>query len=112
MRRSIRHRHAHPRRHAGPLALALLLALAGHPALAEPRHATVEDCAACHGLDGIARDSEVPHLAGQNERYLFNQMMAFRSGKRAHKEMRYMARTMSVEEIAALAAYYAALPPR
>lgn len=84
----------------------------GYPALAEPRHATVEDCAACHGLDGIARDTEVPHLAGQNERYLFNQMMAFRSGKRVHKEMRYMARTMSVDEIAALAAYYAALPPR
>jgi len=112
MRRSIRKRHARPRRHVGPLTLALLLALAGTPALAEPRHATVEDCAACHGRDGIARDSEVPHLAGQNERYLFNQMMAFRSGKRAHKEMRYMARTMSVEEIAALAAYYAALPPR
>ncbi len=39
-------------------------------------------------------------------------MMAFRSGKRAHKEMRYMARTMTVDEIAALAAYYAALPSR
>lgn len=92
--------------------MALALVFAGTPALAEPRRATVEDCAACHGLDGIARDTEVPHLAGQNERYLFNQMMAFRSGKRVHKEMRYMARTMSVEEIAALAAYYAALPPR
>ncbi|RDJ27907.1 hypothetical protein DWF00_12040 [Bosea caraganae] len=66
----------------------------------------------CHGPDGIAPDSEVPHLAGQNERYLFNQMMAFRSGKRAHKEMRYMARQMSPTEIGALAAYYAALPPR
>ena len=93
------------------LALALA-ALAGGPVMAEPRTTTVENCAACHGQDGIARDTEVPHLAGQNERYLFNQMMAFRSGKRAHKEMRYMARNMSVEEIAALAAYYAALPPR
>jgi cytochrome c553 len=87
------------------------LAIAG-PAAAEPRRTTVEDCAACHGLDGIARDTEVPHLAGQNERYLFNQMMAFRTGKRAHKEMRYMARAMSIEEIAALAAYYASLPMR
>ncbi|MDP3319929.1 MAG: c-type cytochrome, partial [Bosea sp. (in: a-proteobacteria)] len=77
------------------------------PAMAEPRRSATEDCAACHGLDGIARDTEMPHLAGQNERYLFNQMMAFRSGKRAHKEMRYMARQMSVEEIAALAAHYA-----
>ncbi|KPF73121.1 hypothetical protein IP69_00705 [Bosea sp. AAP35] len=98
-------------RGAGLLALALAT-LAGGPAMAEPRATTVENCAACHGVDGIARDTEVPHLAGQNERYLFNQMMAFRSGKRVHKEMRYMARNMSVEEIAALAAYYAALPPR
>lgn len=92
------------------LAVAALLTVS--PAPAEPRGSSVDDCAACHGVDGIARDTEVPHLAGQNERYLFNQMMAFRSGKRRHKEMRYMARTMSVEEIAALAAYYAALPPR
>lgn len=82
------------------------------PACGEPRRTTVEHCAACHGVDGIARDTEVPHLAGQNERYLFNQMMAFRAGKRPHKEMRYMARAMSVQEIAALAAYYASLPMR
>lgn len=87
-------------------------ALAAGAALAEPRSSPVEACAYCHGVDGIARDTEVPHLAGQNERYLFNQMMAFRSGKRVHKEMRYMARQMSPEEIGALAAYYAALPPR
>lgn len=95
--------------------IASLIAAAGlfaSPALADPRPPTVEDCAACHGLDGIARDSEVPHLAGQNERYLYNQMVAFRSGKRVHKEMRFMARTMTLDEIAALAAYYAALPPR
>lgn len=94
-----------------PPVAALLLALAA-PAAAEPGPAGIEGCMPCHGADGIARDSEVPHLAGQNERYLFNQMMAFRTGKRAHKEMRFMARAMSTEEIAAIAAYYAALPPR
>ncbi|MCZ8044348.1 MAG: c-type cytochrome [Beijerinckiaceae bacterium] len=103
---------SHRQTTARGLAILLALAAACAPALAEPRRSAVEDCAACHGLDGIARDTEVPHLAGQNERYLFNQMMAFRTGKRVHKEMRYMARHMSVEEIAALAAYYAALPPR
>ena len=94
------------------LRLTLAMALIAAPALAEPRHSTVEQCAACHGEDGIARDTEVPHLAGQNERYLFNQMIAFRSGKRQHKEMRYMARAMTTAEIAALSAYYAALPIR
>lgn len=101
-----------------PLCWLILASVAGallllpRQATADPRSGVIEECAACHGMDGIARDTEVPHLAGQNERYLYNQMMAFRSGKRVHKEMRYMARQMSAGEIAALAAYYASLPPR
>lgn len=94
------------------LRLALMGALMTSPASAEPKQHLIEQCAACHGDDGIARDTEVPHLAGQNGGYLYRQMMAFRSGKRSHKEMRYMAREMTPSEIAALAAYYAALPPR
>jgi cytochrome c553 len=79
---------------------------------AEPRSSSVATCAACHGEDGIAPDTEVPHLAGQNEKYLFNQIMAFKTGKRKHAEMRYLARDITVAEAAALAAYYASLPPR
>lgn len=94
---------------AGALALLALCCMA-LPVGARP--VSVGECAACHGEDGIARDVEVPHLAGQNERYLYNQMLAFRSGKRPHKEMRVMSRQMTNEEMAALAAYYAALPPR
>ncbi len=72
----------------------------------------IAQCAACHGEDGIARDIDTPHLAGQNEVYLYNQIMAFRAGRRAHREMRYMAREISESEARALAAYYASLPPR
>lgn len=93
-------------------ALGLGIALAAAPATAQARPVHIGECAACHGEDGIARDMEVPHLAGQNERYLYNQMLAFRSGKRPHKEMRVMSRSMTNDEMAALAAYYAALPPR
>ncbi len=82
------------------------------PASADPRRISVENCAACHGMDGVAPDTEVPHLAGQNEKYLFNQLMAFRNGQRRHKEMRFMARELTVEDMAALASYYASLPPR
>ncbi len=71
---------------------------------------TVEACAPCHGIDGIAKDVEVPHLAGQNVVYLYNQLKAFKSGKRPHKEMRYMSRHVSEAEMEALADYYAALP--
>lgn len=66
----------------------------------------------CHGDEGIARDGEVPNLAGQNERYLYNQMLAFRSGARKHQEMRIMTREMTPGDMAAMAAYYASLPPR
>jgi cytochrome c553 len=81
-------------------------------ASADPRRISVEHCAACHGVDGVAPDTEVPHLAGQNEKYLFNQLMAFKTGQRRHREMRFMARELTADDMAALAAYYASLPPR
>jgi cytochrome c553 len=93
------------------ICVAVLAGSAG-PASAESRKVTIAACAMCHGEDGIARDGELPNLAGQNERYLYNQMLAFRSGARKHQEMRYMARELTLPEIAAMAAYYAALPPR
>jgi cytochrome c553 len=69
-------------------------------------------CVPCHGADGIAKFTEVPNLAGQNELYLLNQLHAFHAGKRVHKEMDYMARKLTEEEMEAVAAYFAALPPR
>ena len=47
-----------------------------------------------------------PNLAGQHDRYLVTQLQNFRSGKRPHKEMRYMSRHLTDEEIAAVAQYY------
>jgi cytochrome c553 len=96
----------------GLASLGIVVVAIAEPAKADPRVLTVEACAACHGEDGIARDSEVPHLAGQNERYLYSQMLAFRSGRRQHREMRVMARDLSLDEMAMIAAYYASLPPR
>jgi cytochrome c553 len=93
--------------------LMLTAQCAGSGALrADPRTITIAACAACHGVDGVAPDSEVPHLAGQNERYLHNQLLAFRSGRRQHREMRFMTRDLTMAEIDAIAAYYASLPPR
>lgn len=88
-------------------------ALAAAPAGAQkkPPQADLEQCARCHGDEGIARDTEVPNLAGQNEAYLVNQLRAFRSGARRHPDMRFMSRTMTDAEIEAYAAYYTALKP-
>lgn len=66
----------------------------------------VAQCAACHGTEGIAKDVEIPNLAGQHDRYLVTQLQNFRSGKRPHKEMRYMSRHLTDEEIEAVAQYY------
>ncbi|MCZ8097378.1 MAG: c-type cytochrome [Alsobacter sp.] len=90
---------------------AMLAVVASADAQQRPRPpVTVEACAPCHGVDGIAKDVEVPHLAGQNVVYLYNQLKAFKSGKRPHKEMRYMSRHVSEAEMEALADYYASLP--
>lgn len=95
-------------------AIAVLLAFAGDATAKSPHWKTVrEGCVPCHGDDGIARDSEVPNLAGQNELYLANQMRAFRSGARVHPEMAYMMHDVDDATISALAAYFADLsPPR
>lgn len=94
------------------LAILAATALAGSGAAGQNVRQLAESCAPCHGPDGVARDTEVPHLAGQNERYLANQLAAFKSGRRRHPEMRIMARELTGEEIDRLAAYYAGLPPR
>lgn len=94
---------------------AFTLCLAGSAAYARDK-AQEQDlmvqCAACHGADGIARDREVPNLACQHDEYLYNQLRAFRSGKRPHKEMRYLGRRMNDQEMQIIADYYAGLPCR
>lgn len=94
-------------------ALACVLVATG-PASAQGQRARppvgVEACSPCHGEDGIARDVEVPHLAGQNVVYLYNQLRAFRTGERKHKEMRYMSKLLTQKELEAFAEYYASLP--
>ena len=93
------------------LAFAILLALAATPvASQQPNRALILECMACHGDDGIAKDKDVPHLAGQNYQYLIRQMKNFQSGRRPHKEMRVMSRHMNETELEEIADYYSRLP--
>lgn len=66
-------------------------------------------CQVCHGLDGIATMPIAPHIAGESEIYLQNQLKAFRSGKREHEIMSVIAEGLSDEEIANVSAWYAAI---
>jgi cytochrome c553 len=72
----------------------------------------IATCAPCHGFEGIGKDVEIPNLAGQHDVYLAYQLRAFRSGRRKHPDMSFMARDLTEGEIDALAAYYSGLPPR
>ena len=69
-----------------------------------------QKCEACHGADGIAKIAEAPNLAGQNEQYLVRQLTAFKTGERKNEMMGVVAPTLSDQDIADLAAYYAAIP--
>ena len=66
-------------------------------------------CAPCHGIDGIARTPDAPHIAGENQVYLVNQLKAFRSGERKHEIMSLIAKDLSDEDIANLAAWYSSI---
>jgi cytochrome c553 len=74
-------------------------------------------CQNCHGMDGLSRLPDAPHLAGQPEIYLARTLRQYRSGERKHELMNIAARTLSDADIRNLAAYYAAIaievkPPR
>jgi cytochrome c553 len=102
---------------AGSALVVVLLAigLSGHAraqAQAPPPTKLVATCAPCHGFEGIGKDVEIPNLAGQHDVYLSYQLRAFRSGRRKHPDMSFMARKLTDAEINALATYYSALPPR
>jgi cytochrome c553 len=63
-------------------------------------------CAACHRLDG--HDRGIPSIVGLSEEQFVAVMRAFKSGERTGPIMRTMARSLSNEEIAILARYFAA----
>jgi len=54
----------------------------------------------------------VPHLAGQPEIYLIEQLKAYRSGKRANEVMGVIAKPLTDAEIENLAAWYASITLR
>ena len=66
-------------------------------------------CQVCHGLDGIAKLPDAPNLAGQQEIYLVRSLGAYKSGERQNPQMSIVAPTLSEDDIANLAAYYASI---
>ncbi len=70
-------------------------------------------CSACHGLDGATGlDPTYPNLAGQNERYLFEQLKLIQSNERTILLMAGQLTGKTDEDLRNMAAYYASLPAK
>lgn len=66
-------------------------------------------CQTCHGLDGIGKLPDAPHLAGQPAVYLERALRAYRSGERRNEVMAVAAKSLSDADIRDLAAYFSAI---
>ena len=80
-----------------------------NPAVGQSAPRFVMACAPCHGFDGIGHDPSIPNLSGQSATYLYNQIMAFRSGARKHPEMNFFSGQMTHQEIEQIVEYYSKL---
>src|SRR2546423_9021018 len=66
-------------------------------------------CQTCHGLDGLSKLPDAPNIAGSPEQYLARQLNAFRKGERKNEMMSLVVQPLSDQDVADLAAYYAAI---
>jgi cytochrome c553 len=66
-------------------------------------------CQTCHGLDGVSKLPEAPHLGGQVEAYLVKALNDYKSGARTNDMMSLVASPLSDSDIADLAAWYASI---
>lgn len=94
---------------AAVLAIPGLAQAAGDAAAGKAKAAV---CTACHGANGKAMIPSYPHLAGQQAQYLELALKAYKNGERTGGQaaiMSGMAKPLSDEDIANLAAYFSSL---
>jgi cytochrome c553 len=81
---------------------------AGDPAKGREK---TQMCQGCHGIEGwrtaFPEVYHVPRIAGQNAAYLASALHEYKNGNRSHPSMKAIASSLSDQDIANLAAYYA-----
>ena len=95
------------------LALASLANLAAPADARDPAAGAAkakEVCAACHGMDGNSPTPDYPRIGGQYEDYLAKALRDYKSGVRKNAIMAGFAGALTRQDIANLAAHYAAQP--
>jgi cytochrome c553 len=98
----------------GLIGLVFLFAASSAPAqtaaaIAAGKTKALAACNMCHGDIGISNLPNAPHLAGQPEMYMVEQLKAMRSGKRPSETMVFIAKPLTDDEINNLAAWYASI---
>jgi cytochrome c553 len=66
-------------------------------------------CTMCHGARGMSQ-ADAPNLAGQYPEVIVKQLHDYKAGDRVNAVMEALAATLSEQDIADLAAYFASLP--
>ena len=78
---------------------------------AEAAKSKISMCTGCHGIPGYKtvypHVYQVPMITGQQPAYLVKALQAYKSGARSHPSMRGIAQSMSDQDMADVAAYYA-----
>ena len=64
-------------------------------------------CRTCHGIDGFAKIPIAPHIGGEPAPYISSQLTSFRDGTRTHEMMSVVAKSLTDQQIADLATWYA-----
>ncbi len=67
-------------------------------------------CTACHGATGASAAPNWPNLAGQHEDYLVHAITAYQNGERKDPVMMGQVVSLTRQDIADIAAYFAAQP--
>lgn len=74
-------------------------------------HIKNHSCTGCHGIPGwrtaFPEVYKVPKLGGQHAAYIVAALKAYKSGERQHGTMQAIAASLSEQDMADLAAYYA-----
>jgi cytochrome c553 len=74
--------------------------------------ARVQGCATCHGQSGQGtKDGYFPRIAGKPAAYLYNQLVAFRDGKRQYPPMNYLVAYLPDAYLKEMAQHFAAQRP-
>jgi cytochrome c553 len=91
------------------LSPALVTAADADPAASKDK---VSMCIGCHGIPGYKTafpvTYNVPKLGGQHAAYMIKALQAYKNGDRTHPSMRAIAAGLSEQDMADVAAYYAA----